>query len=146
LGRLEHPTWDLIAAGRSAILNYMTSARDSQLPRRVLLLSDGSPLSLGVEALLQDSTELEVVRYQDVDKVLERIRAFPPDAVVLGAAVWTDALASEWQRILSDVPQIRLIALSLQDNTVRIYQDGQTQTLPDASDLLNACRAPQGLA
>ena len=116
----------LDCGGCSAILSYMTSTRESQAPIRVSFCLRIT-VSLGVEALLHDRTELEVVCHQDVDKVLERVRTFRPYAVVLVLQFGRlHELASEWQRILSDVPDIRLIPLSLQDNTVHIHQDGQT--------------------
>lgn len=123
---------------------FMSGISASQWLTRVLLLSDESPLSLGAEAMLRDETALEVIRELDPDRVVECIRTFHPDAVVLGLADKTGESASEWLHLLSSVPDIRLIALSVQDNNLRIYERGQVHLLPDASGLLVACRAPQG--
>jgi hypothetical protein len=114
----------------------MTSASPS--PVRVLLLSDRSPLSLGVEALLRDRMLLEVLCDPDADRVQERIQAFHPDVVVLGMACREEQPTSEWLHVLEDQPGIRLVSLSLQDNSVRIFDRGQMQTIPDAAKLLDA--------
>jgi len=68
----------------------MASPQVSQLQTRVLLISDESPLSLGVEAVLRDRLVLEVICDVDRASIRERIRTFQPDAVVLGAACKAD--------------------------------------------------------
>lgn len=120
----------------------MTSARPSAV--RVLLLSDQSPLSLGVEALLRDKTLLKVLCDPDANEVLELVRAFQPYAIVLGMACREEQPAAEWRQVLAGQPGIRLIALSLQDNSVRIYEQGQIRTIPDATKLLDALAAADG--
>jgi len=120
----------------------MASTLVSQSHTRVLLLSDESPLSLGVEVLLRDRTVLEVICDLSEDKVLERIRAFQPHAVVVGTVPGKNEPAGKWLQVLSDVPGFRLITLSLQDNCVRIYDRGQMQTVPDAAGLLSVIESP----
>jgi len=122
----------------------MASPQVSQLQTRVLLISDESPLSLGVEAVLRDRLVLEVICDVDRASIRERIRTFQPDAVVLGAACKADEPAPEWLRIMSDGLGIRLLTLSLHDNGVRIYDRGKGRTVTDVAGLLEACRSPQG--
>ena len=117
----------------------MTSA--SPPPVRVLLVSDRSPLSLGVEALLRDTMLLEVLCDPDASQVLERIRTFRPRAIVLGMACRDEQPISEWLQVLANQPGIRLVSLSLQDNSVRVYERGQMRTIPNAANLVDACAA-----
>lgn len=108
---------------------------------RVLLLSDRSPLSLGVEAILRDKTLLEVLCDPDASKVLESVRAFQPYAIVLGMACRDEQPIEEWVRLLEGRLEIRLVALSLQDNSARVYERGRVWTIPDAAQLLDALTA-----
>lgn len=108
---------------------------------RVLLVSDRSPLSLGVEAILRDKMLLEVLCDVDANKVLERVHAFRPYAIVLGMACREEQPIAEWLRLLEDRPDIRLVALSLQDNSARVYERGRVRTIPDAAQLSDALTA-----
>jgi hypothetical protein len=106
---------------------------------RVLLLSDGSPLSLGAEVLLRERTELEVMCHPDAERALEWIGTFKPQAVVVGAALLGGEESGwEWLHAVSEVPGMRLIRLSVEDNRVQIEEGGQMRTVPDATGLLDA--------
>jgi hypothetical protein len=118
----------------------MTSARRSQSSRRIVLISDQSPLSLGVEDMLRDKVVLEVIDGVDPSLILDRVHAFRPDAVVLGFACETDESVSEWLGLVSDVPGTLLVTLSLRDNCVRVYDRGRMQRVPDAASLLDVFR------
>lgn len=111
---------------------------------RVLLLSDRSPLSLGVEAILRDKMLLEVLCDPDASEVLERVRAFQPYAIVLGMACREEQPTAEWLHLLEGLPEIRLVALSLQDNSARVYERGQVRTIPDAAQLLDVLTSAAG--
>jgi DNA-binding NarL/FixJ family response regulator len=122
-------------------LKYTGTMNDKQNGRskvRVLVFSDESLLSLGIETLLRGETLLETASCEsDMGETLDRIRAFEPQVVILATYQQYGETASNWMRILKDAPGIKLLGLSLQDNTICIYR-GDTQQMEEGADLLRA--------
>jgi chemotaxis response regulator CheB len=116
----------------------MDSTSNDRSRTRVLLLSDASVLDLAVEGLLCQDTVLEIVDPEsDLDNTLRRIRTFEPDVIIVNEARQRRDSTLMWQRILDDVPGIRLIALNAQEVSMSIYEGG-TQTVKTGADLLGA--------
>lgn len=105
---------------------------------RVLVLSDASVLDLAVEGLLRQDTVLEIVDPEsDLDDTLHQIRTFEPDVIIINEARRRPDAALIWQRILGDVPGIRLIALNAEEGAMAIYE-GATRPVKKPADLLDA--------
>jgi DNA-binding NarL/FixJ family response regulator len=130
---------------KAAFLGYngnVSNEQNGQAMVRVLVLSDESVLSFGVERLLRREATLEIVACEAAaDEVLGRIQTLQPNVVILTPARQQGESTLAWLRILRDMPGIRLITLDLQDSAIGIYQ-GMTQPVQDVADLLDAIRAP----
>jgi DNA-binding NarL/FixJ family response regulator len=124
-------------------VQYTGTMSDKQNGRskvRVLVFSDESLLSLGIETLLRGETLLETASCEsDMDETLDRIRTFQPHVVILGPYQQYGEAASKWMQILNDAPGIRLLGLSLQDNTICIYR-GERREVTEAGDLIAAIK------
>jgi DNA-binding NarL/FixJ family response regulator len=85
---------------------------DSESKVRVFILSSQSLFDLGVENLLRQEAELEVVgREANMDQALAQIKALMPDVVILNSA---DASCSPTPAVLRLGPgKIRLPGLPL---------------------------------
>jgi DNA-binding NarL/FixJ family response regulator len=130
---------------KTAFLGYtgkVSNEQNGQAMVRVLVLSDESVLSFGVERLLRREATLEIVAcVATADEALGRIQTLQPNVVILTPARQQGESTLAWLRILRDMPGIRLITLDLQDSAIGIYQ-GMTQPVQDVADLLDAIRAP----
>jgi len=105
---------------------------------RVLVLSDESLFTLGVQNLLRQYATLEICSCEaDLDGVLGCLQSFQPHVVVLDSDQQHGTTASQWMHILRSRPEIKLLGLSLQDNTICIYR-GETQQVTEVADLLRA--------
>ena len=105
---------------------------------RVLVLSDESLFTLGVQKLLGRYPTLEMLSCDpDVEDIAAHLESLQPDIVVLNTAQQQGAQAAEWLQILRDRPGIKLLGLSLEDSTICIYH-GETQQVKEVGDLLRA--------
>ena len=105
---------------------------------RVLVLSDQSLFNLGVQNLLRQCSTLEIRSCEsDLDVVLTCLQTFQPRVVIIDSDQQQGAPASEWMHILRSAPEIKLLGLSLQDNSICIYR-GETQQVREVEDLVRA--------
>ena len=101
---------------------------------RVFILSSQSLFDLGVENLLRQETELEVVgREADMDQALVQIKALVPDVVIVNSA---DASCNPTPAVLRLMNEVgaRIIKLNLQDNTICMYREEQ-RMIEEVGDL-----------
>jgi chemotaxis response regulator CheB len=101
---------------------------------RVFILSSQSLFDLGVENLLRQEAELEVVgREADIDRALVQIKILMPDVVILNSA---DASCSPTPAVLRLMNEVgtRIIKLNLQDNTICMYREEQ-RMIEEVGDL-----------
>jgi DNA-binding NarL/FixJ family response regulator len=117
---------------------HMGIEQTGQTNMRVLVLSDESLFSLGVQNLLRQYSTLEIRSCEsDLGVVLACLQTFQPHVVVLDSDQQHSTTASEWMHILRSRPGIKLLGLSLRDNTICIYR-GETQQVTEVADLLRA--------
>ena len=106
---------------------------------RVFILSKQSLFDLGVENLLRQEAELEVVgRGDDMDQALAQIKALRPDVVILNSA---DASCSPTPAVLRLMNEVgaTIIKLNLQDNTICMYREEQ-RMIEEVGDLAKFVR------
>ena len=105
---------------------------------RVLVLSDESLFSLGVQNLLRQQEALEILCCEsDATAVEAYLQMFQPHIVILNSDQRSDTSAPEWIQILRDTPGVKLLGLSLQDNSICIYR-GETKQVKEVADLVRA--------
>ncbi|MBI5652765.1 MAG: response regulator transcription factor [Chloroflexi bacterium] len=89
--------------------------------KRIFLLSTHSVFSQGIEALLCHRPGLQVVGHAtEIDHALQCIRVLQPDVVILGSGAPDFDPTQIAMRVLSEFPEIRIVKLNLQDNTICI--------------------------
>jgi len=116
----------------------MGMERNGQASVRVLVLTDESLFNLGVQNLLGQQEALEILGCEsDADEIRHHLQTFQPHVVILNSAQQYGATTPEWMQILRDTPGIRLLGLSLQDNSICIYR-GETQQVTEVEDLVRA--------
>jgi len=109
-----------------------------QTSMRVLVLSDESLFNLGVQNLLRQYSTLEIRSCEsDLGAVLACLQTFQPQVVILDSDQQHGAPASEWMHILRSWPEIKLLGLDLEDNSICIYR-GETQQVREVEDLVRA--------
>ncbi len=107
---------------------------------RVFILTDHPLFAEGVETLLQGQPGLEVVGAGGVSpEVFARIGEVLPDVVVVGAS--TDAQEDLLFRLFQEFPGLKVVALNMDDNRIRIYYH-QTKVGRQVEDLVEAIRQP----
>jgi DNA-binding NarL/FixJ family response regulator len=122
----------------------MSDTRIGQLPVRVLVLSDESLLSLGIDDLLRRETTLEVWSCgSGMDEALACLQVFQPQVVILRADCLQGSDASVWMEVLRDHPGIRLLGCSLADSSVCVYY-GERHQIKRVADLVEAIRQSAG--
>ena len=116
----------------------MGSKRNGQARVRVLVLTDESLFNLGVRNLLGQQEVLGVLSCEsDADEIRHHLQTFQPHVVIFDSDQQHGATTPEWMWILRDMPGIRLLGLSLQDNSICIYH-GETQQVREVEDLVRA--------
>ena len=101
---------------------------------RVFILSSQSLFDLGVENLLRQEAELEVVGHEaDMDRALMQIKALVPDVVILNSADASCSPTPAVLRLMNEVG-VRIIKLNLQDNTICMYRKEQ-RMIEEVGDL-----------
>ncbi len=105
---------------------------------RVYLLTANLLLSQGLEALLSDVEQMEVIGHDtDAERALARIRTLRPDVVLLDVNLPLGDPAPTVARILTGQLGIKVIGLNQIDNTIHIYQ-GEERVITEVRDLLEA--------
>lgn len=104
--------------------------------KRVFMLSSQPLFSQGMESLLSDQKGLEIVgRETDAPKAIDRIRELKPDVVVIDSKDLASVPFLVVARLLKEEQGIKIIALNLEDQTIRVYR-GEQRTGLSVHDLL----------
>ncbi len=110
--------------------------------KRIFILSSNAILGQGIEQLLLQHQELQIVgRESDVEKALDRIKLHAPEVVILECDPATDTLQRVVATVALDSPETRVIELSLKDNTINIFLKCQRK-VRGIDDLLSAIHEP----
>jgi DNA-binding NarL/FixJ family response regulator len=117
--------------------------KGSRAVARVFILTSHSLFYVGVERLLRRETALDVVvgRETDVGEAVGRIKELQPDVVIVDSDHLAPDFAAELMGILRDVGGIKIIGLSLQDNSICIYR-GEKRVVEATEDLVEAIELP----
>ncbi len=107
--------------------------------KRIFMLSSSSLFSQGVEIVLRQKCDVEIVGHEaDVDTAIARIKALRPDVVIVdnersgGLTDWALVM-----RLLQEQTGAKIVGLSPHDNTFSIYQ-GEQRELCRIEDLTRA--------
>jgi len=103
---------------------------------RVFVLYNHSLFAEGVMALLSQQQGVSLLGAEAAsESAAESVRRLHPDVVILEGAEGDSAYAIG--RLLRECPHTRLIALSLEDDRMEIYDNYQVAT-PHPADLIHA--------
>ena len=106
--------------------------------KRIYMISTNPLFSLGIEALLHQNTEFEIVgRETDIDKGIECIRILRPDIVIVDHEYSSCTQSPGLMKILDAGLGIKIIGLNLLANTLCIYR-GEQKSAYQVEDLLQA--------
>ena len=105
---------------------------------RIFMLSSQPLFSQGVESLLRGKAGLEIVgREADPTKAVAWIRTLKPDVVIVDSKDLASAPFSLVACLLKEDENVRIIALSLENQTIRVYHGEQRHALT-VDDLIAA--------
>lgn len=105
----------------------------------IFIISEYLMFSHGLESLLTEETELNVVGHEkDFDLALQKIENLQPDVVVVFGNTSDKAYLSIMS-ILEANPTTQVIGVSVQDNTCYTYRATRWNAL-DVSDLVEVIR------
>jgi DNA-binding NarL/FixJ family response regulator len=105
--------------------------------KRVFVLSRHSLFSKGIEALLAQNPEIEIV-HREIDRnVVDFIQEYKPDVVIINCDDQEDDLSRAVTCIVKKRLGISVIGLSLNDNRINIYR-GQEKQIVNLIDILHA--------
>ncbi len=110
------------------------------IPRlqRVFMLSRQPLFSQGVESLLRGQAGLVIVgRETDPSQAAKRIRDLKPDVVVLDTKDLASAPFLIVAKLLQQEDGIKIIAMNLENQTIRVYR-GEQRTALCVNDLVEA--------
>ncbi len=106
--------------------------------KRVFILSKHSMFGVGIEALLSQEEQIEIVsRDTDLSASLEGIRKSDPDVVIINCDDPDPELTAAVMDIFRDRLGICVIGLSLRNNQISIYR-GEKKDVRQVEDLLKA--------
>jgi DNA-binding NarL/FixJ family response regulator len=106
--------------------------------KRVFILSRHSLFGQGIETLLSQQAELDIVsRETDLSAAVECIRTSRPDVVIVDCDNPEPDLSSAVMCILQERLGVCVIGLSLRDNRISIYR-GEDREVRQVEDLLAA--------
>ncbi len=107
---------------------------------RILMVSSYPIFSQGIEKLLCDEAELEIVgRETDFDRAIERINLLQPDVVILDGADSTCEATAAAMRILKERWGTKVIGLNPEDNTICVYRE-ERRIAKSVTDLVQAIK------
>jgi DNA-binding NarL/FixJ family response regulator len=107
---------------------------------RVFIVSNHLMFSHGLESLLRRETKLDVVGQEvDEQKAIERIKELRPHVVILDSNGPPAEPVPTLIRILQESPGTQVIGLSLQNNTLHLYQATQrvVTSLEDLTEIIS---------
>ena len=112
--------------------------RGIQGMKRVFVLSRRSLFHQGIETLLSQEAELEIVG-QDTEPsaAVECIQTFNPDVVILNLDDPEPDLSSPVLCVMREKTNTRIIGLSLKENKICVFQ-GEDKQVHQLEDLFNA--------
>ena len=106
--------------------------------KRVFILSKQSMFGVGIEALLSQEEQIEIVnRDMDLSASLECLRKTDPDVVMINCDDPDPELTSAVMDILRERLGICVIGLSLRNNQISVYH-GEKKDVRQVEDLLKA--------
>lgn len=108
--------------------------------KRVYILAKQSMFGLGIETLLSQNTDIEIIsRGTEISASLESIKRSKPDVVIVNCDEPDPELNSIVMDILRDQLGMTVIGLSLQNNRISIYR-GEKKDVCQVEDLLKVIR------
>ena len=115
-----------------------TDGRGIESVKRIFILSRRSLFHQGIETLLSQESEIEIVGHEtEPNAVVECIQTFNPDVVLLNLDDPEPDLSSPVLCVLRDMSEIRIVGLSLKENKICIFQ-GENKQVHQLDDLFNA--------
>lgn len=113
----------------------MYNMDESASPIRIFVLSNYLMFARGLESLLSQHAQLQIVGHgTDIDPALEQINGLQPDVVILDSSGFSQE-GPEMMSIFQAKEDLKVLSLSLQDNSLYIYQATQ-KSLQSVDDLL----------
>jgi CheY-like chemotaxis protein len=130
----------LTARARRWYTVAMEGVQTARPKARVLLVSRLSLFAAGIEELLRQEAEFEIVgRETDPHKAIKRVREAPPDVVILTDGEGKTGLGLELLRLVREGVRIRIVEVHLTTNTVCLYC-GERQSIGEVGDLVDTVR------
>jgi chemotaxis response regulator CheB len=106
--------------------------------KRIFILSRRSLFHKGIETLLTQESELEIVGQEtDPQAAVECIQTFNPDVVLLNLDDPEPDLSSPVLCVLREMSGVRIVGLSLKENKLCIIQ-GENKKVHQLDDLFDA--------
>jgi DNA-binding NarL/FixJ family response regulator len=104
--------------------------------QRVLIIENETLLGAGVQSLLQDEANMEVIGISpsNLAELIQEIRRSRSDVVVLDEVTHLTG-PTKLLALLEDYPKLRLVVVSANDDRVRIY-DKREVLVTHTTDLL----------
>ncbi len=107
---------------------------------RVFVLSKNSLFGAGIESLLGQVAQLDIVTTpEDMASLEERIQECQPDVIIVNCDDPKDELTSAILCALRERLDVRVIGLSLRDNNLCVYR-GEQKQIVQVDDLLHAIK------
>lgn len=107
------------------------------MAKRVYVLSRQCMFSKGIETLLSEQAEIEILNQADLSAAVECIHVGRPDVVILNLDDPDSDLTPAVLCILRERLGTCVIGLSLQDNEICVYR-GEQKEIRHVEDLLKA--------
>jgi DNA-binding NarL/FixJ family response regulator len=105
---------------------------------RVIVLTRNSLFGKGIESLLGQEMELEIVTSsEDLDSLEACIQECQPDVIIVNCDDPKDELTSAILCAVRERLDVRVIGLSLRDNSICVYR-GEQKQIVQVEDLLHA--------
>jgi DNA-binding NarL/FixJ family response regulator len=106
--------------------------------KRVFVLTSHSLFGQGVESLLRQETDLDIIGCEtEVHQALARIRKLQPDVVIFDNHHLPNGSLLAIVELLRTTPHVKVIGLDLKENTFHIYQAVRRE-VKSLSDLVDA--------
>ena len=102
--------------------------------KRIFVLSDHLMFAQGLESLLYPDEDFQIVGQEaSTERGVEQVRSIQPDIVIIDrSGLFKNSL--ELEQILQAQPTMKVIGLSLNDNSLHVYKASQL-TVRSVNDL-----------